>query len=124
MRSTAIANKITAKNERKRTKKKKKSRSEDSSDESTLGAGRKTGGRLPRCDAALYQITGTKTDTKDEIVRKVFKYVKEEKLRDPADTRLIVVDKKLKKICFRHRPGDRITSKELVKYLKEHVSGK
>ncbi|KAI8967257.1 SWIB/MDM2 domain-containing protein, partial [Mycotypha africana] len=63
---------------------------------------------------------GDKELSRPELVQKLWKYIKENNLQDPADRRYILCDEKLKKIFHQ----DRINSFGMNKDLSAHLTKK
>ncbi len=66
----------------------------------------------------LAEIVGKATLPRGQVVSKVWEYIREHKLQDPTDKRVIVADAKLKKVFGR----DKCTMFEMNKYLAQHLS--
>jgi chromatin remodeling complex protein RSC6 len=69
--------------------------------------------------AALGEIVGNKAIPRTEVVKKLWAYIKKEKLQDPKNKRNIVADDRLAKV-FR---GKKIVSMfEMTKLVSSHLS--
>lgn len=67
--------------------------------------------------ADLAAVVGEGTMARGEVVSKVWKYIKANKLQNPADGREIIADDKLRRIFGK----DRATMFEMNKFLAQHL---
>ena len=68
--------------------------------------------------AELGAVVGTGKVTRGEVVKKVWDYIKANKLQNPANKREIVADAKLKPVFG---GKDRVTMFEMNKHLAKHL---
>ena len=68
--------------------------------------------------AELGAVVGTGKVTRGEVVKKVWDYIKANKLQNPANKREIVADAKLKPVFG---GKDRVTMFEMNKHLAQHL---
>ncbi|KAI9255475.1 SWIB/MDM2 domain-containing protein [Sporodiniella umbellata] len=82
---------------------------------------RKTGLNKPLIlSTVLSELMEAKELSRPELVQKLWKYIKENDLQDPADRRFILCDAKLKKIFLQ----DRVNSFGMNKDLSAHLTKK
>ena len=67
--------------------------------------------------AELAEVVGKGMLSRGQVVSKVWEYIREHKLQNPADKRNILADAKLKKIFGK----DEVTMFEMNKYLAQHL---
>ena len=68
--------------------------------------------------AELGAVVGTGKVTRGEVVKKVWDYIKANKLQNPANKREIIADAKLKPVFG---GKDRVTMFEMNKHLAKHL---
>ncbi len=76
-------------------------------------------GKKLSLSAELQAVVQEKELTRPELIKKVWDYIKEHKLQDPKNKRLIVPDKKLEKVFGDKKPLDMM---QLAKVLGNHIS--
>ena len=88
--------------------------------EDALVKSRKTGAlsRPLTPSAELAAIVGDEPLARTEIVKRLWSYIREHDLQDPADKRTIVADDKLKAVFGK----DRCTMSEMQKLLSPHLT--
>ncbi len=80
-------------------------------------------GRVYNTNKTLYRVIQIKSGTKEQIVRKFFRYVDQNCLRHQTYNNKIKVDKKIARICFPHlRAGQYMRAYYLHKYLRRHLT--
>jgi len=67
--------------------------------------------------AELAEVVGKGMLSRGQVVSKVWEYIREHKLQNPADKRNILADAKLKKVFGK----DEVTMFEMNKYLAQHL---
>lgn len=70
-------------------------------------------------DTILGAITGTNSQTRPVITKKVWDYIKEHNLQSPGDRRKINTDTTLKRICNNKRS---ISMFELTRHIARHFN--
>ena len=84
--------------------------------------GRKGGGAFMaplQPDEALGAIVGNEPIPRTEVTKRIWNYIRENKLQDPKDKRTILADDKLRKV-FGGR--DSVTMFELTKLVNDHLT--
>merc|ERR1719323_551490 len=126
---------VTTKNPRRRGSLKKKggkkvgrkraeSSDEDDSDYEKPQKKRKSGGggggyNAPvKLSADLADIVGGEEMPRHEVVKRMWAYIKENKLQDPKNKAMVKCDEKLSKIC----PTKKFRGFGMTKFLKEHMN--
>ncbi len=80
-------------------------------------------GREYKVDDALYDVIRTKKASKRQIVNRLWKYIREHRLRHKVYKKQIRVDHKLKKICGKEFGiGEYVRGYHLNRYIRNHVS--
>ncbi len=75
-----------------------------------------------KCDAALSALIGTGEATRAQIIKRIWNYVKRNKLQDSENGRIIEVDDKLAAVVGPERiKGDRMSVFRLGKHVKKHI---
>lgn len=71
-----------------------------------------------RPDAALAKVVGGDPKPRTEVTKKIWDYIKKNRLQDSKDKRMIVADANLKAV-FDGR--DKVTMFEMTKYVNKHL---
>ncbi len=114
----------TRKKKGKTTKKSKKTTKKGRGKAKTKRKGNpKNINKVLECDRALHDLIGVKKATRAQIIKKIWAYVKKNKLQDPKNGRFFYVDKKLAAVTGPERKkGDRMNGFKLAKHVKKHVT--
>ncbi len=70
-------------------------------------------------DAALAEIVGTKALPRTQVTKKIWEYIKKEKLQDKVKRTMIHADALLKPVLG---GKSKVTMFELTKYVNKHIS--
>ncbi len=75
--------------------------------------------KLLLCDNALYDVIEERQATRAQIVKKIWDYIKRQKLQDRQNGRYIIPDRRLSRVMG--KMGKRMHGFKMGRYIKKHA---